>query len=367
MTILFFLITCLSFIIFYKSLTLQLLPPWAYEMRLVTIKIWKSLSFTQLAKYIKINYYLVARMNKSYTSIISSDPKFGVLDSEIENDRMSLLDLPDLALECILEKLQADGLCKMSSVCTCLRTTSMSNHLWDKHMKQKWGNVIGPAAYREWQWQVATRKEFGFVDEGNGRGLLGFLQKTWPWPLLLGKCKSIGNNCTKKKNCYSAPPDSLMSWYMALETGKFWFPAQVYNRENGHVGFMLSCYDAEVCYDCGSDTFQARYPPHGRRPVAVENGVTWDRVRAAPIDTSPHDLHISDCLDQLRPGHHIEIQWRRNKEFPYGMITFVLHLTTTCYCILLISFANIFYFTRRVNYLATYIIILQYFKKSRIN
>lgn len=66
-----------------------------------------------------------------------------------------------------------------------------------------------------------------------------------------------------------------------------------------------------------------RYPPHGRRPVAVENGVTWDRVRAAPIDTSPHDLHISDCLDELRPGDHIEIQWRRNKEFPYGMFSFI--------------------------------------------
>lgn len=229
MTILFFFFTCLSFIIFYKSLTLQLLPPWAYEMRLVTIKIWKSLSFTQLANYIKINSYTVARMNKSYSKI-PSDPKFEVLDSEIENDKMSLLDLPDLALECILEKLPPDGLCKMSSVCTCLRTTSMSNHLWEKHMKQKWGNVIGPAAYREWQWQVATRNEFGFLDHGNGRGLFGFLQKTWPWPLLF-----IGNKCMKKKNssrsCYSAPADSFMSWYMALETGKFWFPAQVYNRE----------------------------------------------------------------------------------------------------------------------------------------
>ena len=38
-----------------------------------------------------------------------------------------------------------------------------------------------------------------------------------------------------------------------------------------------------------------------------------------PIDNPPHDLHVSDCLDDLRPGDHIEIQWRRNKEFPYGM------------------------------------------------
>lgn len=57
--------------------------------------------------------------------------------------------------------------------------------------------------------------------------------------------------------------------------------------------------------------------------------MTWDRVRAAPIDTSPHDLHVSDCLDELRPGDHIEIQWRRNKEFPYGMfsISYIIIIT----------------------------------------
>jgi hypothetical protein len=47
--------------------------------------------------------------------------------------------------------------------------------------------------------------------------------------------------------------------------------------------------------------------------------VQWDRVRAPPVDTLAHDLHTSDCLHELRPGDHIEIQWRRNKEFPYGM------------------------------------------------
>ncbi|OMP07446.1 hypothetical protein COLO4_07337 [Corchorus olitorius] len=93
-----------------------------------------------------------------------------------------------------------------------------------------------------------------------------------------------------------------MSWYLALETGRFWFPAQVYNRENGHVGFMLSCYDAELSYDPRTDTFQARYPPHGRRAVAIENNVPWERLRAPPVDTSPHDLHISDCLNELHPG-----------------------------------------------------------------
>ena len=62
-----------------------------------------------------------------------------------------------------------------------------------------------------------------------------------------------------------------------------------------------------------------RYPPHGRRAIAIENSIPWERLRAPPVDTPPHDLHTSDCLNELRPGDHIEIQWRRNKEFPYGL------------------------------------------------
>lgn len=31
--------------------------------------------------------------------------------------------------------------------------------------------------------------------------------------------------------------------------------------QNGNIGFMLSCYDAQLCYDAQTDTFQARYIP----------------------------------------------------------------------------------------------------------
>uniref|UniRef100_A0A453ES10 Uncharacterized protein n=1 Tax=Aegilops tauschii subsp. strangulata TaxID=200361 RepID=A0A453ES10_AEGTS len=88
--------------------------------------------------------------------------------------------------------------------------------------------------------------------------------------------------------------------------------------QHGHVGFMMSCYDAELSYDFRTDTFHARYPPHGRRTVVLEDGVQWDRIRAPRVETLAHDLHASDCLHELRPGDNIEIQWRRNKEFPYG-------------------------------------------------
>ncbi|GAB4855961.1 hypothetical protein Ancab_024600 [Ancistrocladus abbreviatus] len=173
-------------------------------------------------------------------------------------------------------------------------------------MKQKWGRVIGPVAYRQWQWLVASRKNSG-ASEGFG-----------PWGWIRFACSSWLKS--------PLPVDSVMSWYLALETGRFWFPAQVYNRENGQVGFMLSCYDAELSHDPQTDTFQARYPTHGRRAMAIESGVQWDRIRAPPVDTSPHDLHISDCLNDLHPGDHIEIQWRINKEVPYGIFEILMFL-----------------------------------------
>lgn len=73
-----------------------------------------------------------------------------------------------------------------------------------------------------------------------------------------------------------------------------------------------------------------RYPPHGTKPVAIESGIPWERLRAAPVDTPPRVLHISSCLNDLCPGDHIEIQWRRNKEFPYGLFLSFDCLPSTC-------------------------------------
>ncbi|KAE8735532.1 F-box protein [Hibiscus syriacus] len=227
------------------------------------------------------------------------------------NDVLSVLDLPELVLECIIERLPPAGLCSMAGVCCSLRDRCRADHFWEKHMKNKWGRIIGPAAIREWQWHVALRKDSNHSKQGRPKGLMMILSivrpSWWIKPKVDDRCKPS-----------SLPDDSIMSWFLSLENGRFWFPAQVYNRENGHVGFILSCYDAELSYDQLTDTFQARYPPHGRRAMAIENNVSWERLRAPPVDISPHDLLISDCLNELRPGDHIEIQWRRNKEFPYG-------------------------------------------------
>ncbi|XP_050237066.1 F-box protein At2g32560-like [Mercurialis annua] len=324
--LLYLLITCFSFF-FLKSLPLKPLPSWASEVRLLSLWFCKDLIF-----FPYFGYSINTLFNSCFCSIMSlkkmalishQTPKNTQnqatrFDEEDEMTVMSVLDLPELALECILEKLPPQGLCSMAGVCSSLREKCMSDYLWEKHMKQKWGKIIGSAAYREWQFHLVSRNDFDCFKQGRQKGFMKLLSIVWPISWIKSK-EDCNNNLMIKQRCSNLPAvDSIMSWYLALENGSFWFPAQVYNRENGHVGFMLSCYDADLSYDPRTDTFQARYPPHGRRAIAIENGVTWERLRSPPIDTSPHDLHISTCLNDLLPGDHIEIQWRRNKEFPYG-------------------------------------------------
>ncbi|KAK1294978.1 F-box protein [Acorus calamus] len=309
---LFFLISFISFLLLSKSLLLPPLPSWANEMALLSVLFLRELPslFVKWVVDFKIQGERVLGIVRVMSSKKKSVPK--VENAEVVMSEMAILDLPDLALECILGRLSPAGLCNMASVCSSLRDTCRSNHLWERHMREKWGRLIDWAAQREWQCYVTTKKESGGTLEGGPRGFLGSLSCIWPLSWLRSKIDSA----SKQKS--ALPATSIMSWYLSLESGKFWFPAQVYNREHGHVGFMLSCYDAELSYDCCTDTFHARYPPHGRRTIVIEEGVQWERLRAPPVDTPAHDLHVSDCLNDLRPGDHIEIQWRRNKEFPYG-------------------------------------------------
>ncbi|KAL6563748.1 hypothetical protein OROGR_002707 [Orobanche gracilis] len=323
--LLLFIICSFSLILLYKSLTLKpSLPSWTSEMRFLLLWFWNNLSSFPITKFLK-NTFLVAKV--SYlSSTMSPEKKIRVEDVGM-NSEMSVLDLPDLVLECILEKLPPDGLCRMANVCACMRDKCLSDHLWEKHMMNKWGRIIAPASYREWQFQAASSRKgsifFGH-DMRNGQMGYDYLIGLWPLEFIRTSFSSIF-----KRNDFP-PVNSAMACYLALESGKFWFPAQVYNRENGHLGFMMSCYDAMVGYDRKTDTFHARYQPHGTRPGTIETGVTWDRLRAPLVDTSPHDLHISDCLNELRPGDHMEIQWRRNKEFPYGWWYGVVGHSETC-------------------------------------
>ncbi|KAJ1686750.1 hypothetical protein LUZ63_018140 [Rhynchospora breviuscula] len=249
--------------------------------------------------------------------------------ANMEIDEVSILDLPELALEIVLEKLPPDSLTNLACVCTSLRERCTSNHLWKRHMKEKWSSILGESAIKEWELHI---KHLMVTKEKNlkEKNWMVSLACAWPISWIRSLIECGGDNKLVNRNLHQPEINSIMSFYGALENGKFWFPAQVFNRENGHVGFVLSCYDAHLSYDRHTDTFFARYPPHGTKPVKTEDGVKWDRVRAPLVSTPSHDLHISDCLKDLRPGDHFEIQWRKNKEFPYGWWYGVVGHLETC-------------------------------------
>ncbi|MED6109798.1 hypothetical protein PIB30_036913 [Stylosanthes scabra] len=266
-------ITCVSFLVFLKSLIpIKPLPPsWTSEVRLISFLFCEDLSVKIIPKLFK---------------------RFWILHLCQVVNRMSLM--------------------KKTLTSSKVENVEDTNGM-------------------EWKWHVASKRNVCSPRSGKQRSLMRLVSLHWPFSWMRSRLDENNNNNNIIFNSKSTlPSDSMMTWYLALETGNFWFPAQVYNRENGHVGFMLSCYDAELSYDPHTDTFQARYPPHGRRAVAIEHGIQWERLRSPPVDTPPHDLHITDCLNDLHPGDHIEIQWRRNKEFPYGWWYGIVGHLETC-------------------------------------
>lgn len=122
----------------------------------------------------------------------------------------------------------------MAGVCTSLRDMCRDDHLWETHMREKWGKVIGLAAKRELDWYLALRKESPgvFVEKHSAvkhksSGKLNKWIKSLSWPLSWLKSRLDSDSMINTP----LPNNSIMSWYLSLESGKFWFPAQVYNRE----------------------------------------------------------------------------------------------------------------------------------------
>lgn len=307
---LYFLISCVPLILLSESFTHKALQLCEGVLKLLSI--WFCGEFSRFfVSWFRNSRAISSNFLQVPMSLSFKKMTFCSRVANVEEERViSLLDLPELTLECVFERLSPAGLCSMAGVCSSLRERCTSEHLWERHLKQKWGKVIGDRAYREWQCHVASTNGPNLADRNKKKGFFEFLLHAKPFSWIMPKTEK------NTKGRTNLPADSVMTWYLSLESGKFWFPAQVYNRENGHIGFMLSCYDAHLSYDSRTNTFQARYSPHGRR--TIEENIEWDRLRAAPIDTPPFELHASDCLHDLKPGDHIEIQWRRNKDFPYG-------------------------------------------------
>ncbi|XP_065857649.1 F-box protein At2g32560-like [Euphorbia lathyris] len=315
-----FWIFCFPLIFFFKSFSFNFKPPLLKIQRrfllpLMFLEEFMSflVSLFHKVRFFSVSYQVSDKMPLKKTSLVHVEEEE---EAQTETTTSLLVDLPELALDCILQRLPAAGLCSMAGVCSSLREKCVSDHLWIKHLNSKWGRLIGDVAFNEWQWRLSSRKkpilDDNYDDDqiGDQKSLFTSLATILPFSWIKPKIETT----IKPTTCL--PNDSIMALYLSLERGNFWFPAQVYNRENGHVGFLLSCYDAQISYDSQKDTFQARYSPYGRR--MIEDSIKWNRLRAPPVDISGNDLHISDCLNELKPGDHIEIQWRRSREFPYG-------------------------------------------------
>lgn len=52
------------------------------------------------------------------------------------------------------------------------------------------------------------------------------------------------------------------------------------------------------------------------------HGISWENLRASPVETPPCVRHVSDCLEDLKPGDHIEIQGKKKSDPHYGRFLF---------------------------------------------
>ena len=142
---------------------------------------------------------------------------------------LPLLDLPELALDRVLEELAPASLAAMACVCAGLRDRCSMDGLWERHVRGKWGRVLGAAARKEWEAELAA----GAAAAAHPRPTR---RRSWAdslacaWPLSWIGSRWIKDD-TAAPPARAPPADTVAAWYRALECGEFWFPAQVYNRE----------------------------------------------------------------------------------------------------------------------------------------
>ena len=150
---------------------------------------------------------------------------------------LPLLDLAELALDRVLEELSPASLAAMACVCAALRDRCSADALWERHLRAKWGRVLGAAARKEWEAELGARVARASAPRPPRR-------RSWveslacAWPLSWIACRWLKADATPAPAAVAAEPapaapptDTVAAWYRALECGEFWFPAQVYNRE----------------------------------------------------------------------------------------------------------------------------------------
>jgi hypothetical protein len=156
-----------------------------------------------------------------------------LLAQEADDDALPLLDLPELALDRVLEELSPASLAAMACVCAGLRDRCSMDGLWARHVRGKWGRVLGAAARREWEAELADRAAAAACPRpSRRRSWADSLACAWPFSWVGCRWAKEGTADPSVHQQAAPPPaDTVAAWYRSLECGEFWFPAQVYNRE----------------------------------------------------------------------------------------------------------------------------------------
>ncbi|WJX78194.1 hypothetical protein P8452_61442 [Trifolium repens] len=220
--------------------------------------------------------------------------------------KTQLLDLPNQTIDCILERLSPEELCRVSETCTYLKNQCSSDYLWKKHVQQKWSNLIGDVVHQVWQWhRTKIKYATSFSLHKDVMDTCATFRGTWPFVGIQSYLENHWPYINLVKNY------SQKALYTCIETGCFWFPAQLYRNPM----YMISYCDAMLCYDSRTYSFQARSPLGDWK--ITETRVKWHVVRLSAPNTFVRGYYKSICLSYLEPGDYIEIQTRPNVLSPY--------------------------------------------------
>lgn len=143
------------------------------------------------------------------------------MENKKSSSIISLLDLPEPTLDCILKHLSPVELCIISQVCSSLRNRCNNDDLWEERIKRKWGRVIGDVAYKEWGYHITTAKEEN-PERVDQNGSLGSFTGDWPNLCLGSYLENYGQLRGSLSNHF------MKALYLSLESGRFWFPSQLY-------------------------------------------------------------------------------------------------------------------------------------------
>lgn len=107
--------------------------------------------------------------------------------------------------------------------------------------------------------------------------------------------------------------DSMTHTFQVRYNHVVWNTDHSNNDDDGHwktqwyCSFVLSIIIYFLFCSYGFGHFQG-----------INEGIRWDMLRVPPPKTFLRGYYHSNCLTDLKPGDHIEIQTRSRNDFPHG-------------------------------------------------